>query len=144
MFFDSTQGFPYESSSHMVYKILYVNRFFVFFFFFVPQHDDYLVNISILYSMYTWSLYIIKKCIYIVLYYKKNHEKTKLEHKWYVQSVSITNHNTNWTFLKLVSAIFDQIFIFNQMIALQKLWKMFVFLPLFFSLLALALEVVSG
>ena len=27
--------------------------------------------------------------------------------------------------LKLVSAIFDQIFIFNQMIALQKLWKMF-------------------
>ena len=29
------------------------------------------------------------------------------------------------TTLKLVSAIFDQIFIFNQMIALQKLWKMF-------------------
>ena len=27
--------------------------------------------------------------------------------------------------LKLVSAIFYQIFIFNQMIALQKLWKMF-------------------
>ena len=26
-------------------------------------------------------------------------------------------------YLKLVSAIFDQIFIFNQMIALQKLWK---------------------
>ena len=28
-------------------------------------------------------------------------------------------------FLKLVSAIFCQIFIFRQMIALQKLWKMF-------------------
>ena len=27
--------------------------------------------------------------------------------------------------LKLVSAIFYQIFIFDQMIALQKLWKMF-------------------
>ena len=27
--------------------------------------------------------------------------------------------------LELVSAIFDQIFIFNQMIALQELWKMF-------------------
>ena len=27
--------------------------------------------------------------------------------------------------LKLVSAIFYQIFIFHQMIALQKLWKMF-------------------
>ena len=28
-------------------------------------------------------------------------------------------------FLKFVSAIFCQIFIFHQMIALQKLWKMF-------------------
>ena len=25
--FDSAQGFPYKSSSHMAYKILYVNSF---------------------------------------------------------------------------------------------------------------------
>ena len=30
MVFGSAQGFPYKSSSHMVYKILYVNSFFFF------------------------------------------------------------------------------------------------------------------
>ena len=33
----------------------------------------------------------------------------------------------NFPFLKLVSAIFHQIFIFHQMIALQNLWKCFLF-----------------
>ena len=57
--FDSCQGFPYESSSHMVYKILYVNSFCSFYYY---DHCDYcLVNIVILYSMYTWGLYIIKR-----------------------------------------------------------------------------------
>ena len=53
MVFDSAQGFPYESSSHMVYKILHVNSFFVFCFFIIiiHQYDYYLVSISILYSM---------------------------------------------------------------------------------------------
>ena len=31
--FDSAEGFPSESSSHMVYKILYVNSFYVFYYF---------------------------------------------------------------------------------------------------------------
>ena len=39
------------------------------------------------------------------------------------------NYEIFWTInyrnLKLVSAIFYKIFIFNQMTALQKLWKMF-------------------
>ena len=44
--------------------------------------------------------------------------------------------------LKLVSAIFYQIFVLNQMIALQKLWKMFFIssIPLFY-LSATGLEV---
>ena len=31
--FDSAQGFPYESSPHIVYTILYVNSFLVFYYF---------------------------------------------------------------------------------------------------------------
>ena len=33
--------------------------------------------------------------------------------------------NWTWAYLKLVSAIFYQIFIFNQIIGLQKVWKVF-------------------
>ena len=38
--------------------------------------------------------------------------------------IGLTNY-VSFFFLKLVSAIFHQFFIFKQMIALQKLWKMF-------------------
>ena len=43
---------------------------------------------------------------------------------WYF---SRTIFDDVWRYLKLVSAIFYQDFIFRQMIALQKLWKMFLF-----------------
>ena len=47
-------------------------------------------------------------------------------------------------FLKLVCAIFYQIFIFNQMIALQKLWKMLFHLKSSFRLLDIQIFVFSS
>ena len=47
--FDSTQGFPYESSSHMVIKILYVNSFCSFYYY--HDYDYSLVNTVILFIM---------------------------------------------------------------------------------------------
>ena len=74
MVFHTAQGFPYESSSHhMVYKIQIVFSFFLFFFCFlffiiIHQHDYYLVNNSILYSMLTW----MELVMYPINYHKKN------------------------------------------------------------------------
>ena len=51
--------------------------------------------------------------------------------KWFARSGEIGyqwriwGNYFSWQSLKLVSAIFYQIFIFHQMIVLQKLWKMF-------------------
>ena len=45
--FDSDQGLPYESSSHIVYKVLYCHRY-----------DHCIVNIVILYYVHTWKLSI--------------------------------------------------------------------------------------
>ena len=65
--FDSNQGFPYESSSHILYKALYVNSFYSLYY---HHHYDYcIVNIVILYYMQTWKLYIIKRiyCLFVCL-----------------------------------------------------------------------------
>ena len=43
--FDSGQGFPYESSSHMIYKVLYVNNFYSLYFH--HHYDHRLVRIVI-------------------------------------------------------------------------------------------------
>ena len=56
--FDSDQGFPHESSSHIVYKVLYVNSFYSLYYY--HHYDHCIVNIVILYYMQTRSLYIIK------------------------------------------------------------------------------------
>ena len=55
-----------QSNFPSIYEISssHVNSFLVFFIIF-HQYDYYLVNISILYSMQTWSLYIIKNNSYI-------------------------------------------------------------------------------
>ena len=44
-------------------------------------------------------------------------------HNW--KKLKTAAKNKAGATLKLVSAFFDQVFIFHQMIALQKLWKMF-------------------
>ena len=47
-----------KSSSHMVYKVLYIKSFYSLYY--CRHYDHCLVNIVILYFMQTWSLYIIK------------------------------------------------------------------------------------
>ena len=47
-----------EPSSHIVYKVLYVNSFYSLYY--CHHYDHCSVNIAIWYYMQTWSLYIIK------------------------------------------------------------------------------------
>ena len=47
--FDSAQGFRYESSSDMVYKVLYVNTFWSFYY--CHHYNHCLKHIAILYYM---------------------------------------------------------------------------------------------
>ena len=59
--FDSAQGFPYESSSYMVYKVLYVNSFCSFHYY--HHYDHCLANIVIFYYMQTWTCISLKEYI---------------------------------------------------------------------------------
>ena len=56
--FDSAQGFPYESSPHIVYKILYVNSFLVLLFFTI---------MTILQIVWTKITTFFKQCVSIIL-----------------------------------------------------------------------------
>ena len=51
--FSSAQGFPDESSSHILYKVLYVNSFYSLYCY--HHYDDYILNAVMLYYMQTWS-----------------------------------------------------------------------------------------
>ena len=56
---DSDQGFSYESLSHIVFKIFYVNSFYILYYY--HHYDHCIANIVILHYMHTWKLYIIKR-----------------------------------------------------------------------------------
>ena len=69
----------------------------------------------------------------MITVHNKNNLKEKLWEKWKigmlsdVESELHTEFHSCFFFLKLVSAIFYQVFISSQMKALQKLWKILLF-----------------
>ena len=65
---DFYEGFPYEPSSHIEYKVLYVNTFYSLYYF--HHYDHCIVNIVILYYMQTWKLYTTKRiyCLFVYLF----------------------------------------------------------------------------
>ena len=62
---ESDQYFPYQSFSHIVYKVLYAYSFYNLYYW--HHYDQCTVNMVISYYMHTWKLYIIKKNIAYLL-----------------------------------------------------------------------------
>ena len=63
------QGFPHQSYSHILCKVLYANSFYSLYCY---QHYDHCIaNIIILYYMQAWKLYIIKRiyCLFFCLFF---------------------------------------------------------------------------